>query len=100
MATFWVRASIWKKIVLTFNVLFTSLQGYATSMEANNNWHYLLMFIQLFGNIIAFWTEDRNNDGVIDVAQTETEIITKIKTAGPVIDSETEVKQKEEPPTT
>jgi hypothetical protein len=105
-----VRKVFWDNVVLSVQIFLGSFQ--AITMFAKDNhmeglqidpeFNWIAGVIQAALGVIAIWTKDANNDGIIDMAQlpevpTVTEITTRVESTGPAkITVEKDVKLKDE----
>lgn len=87
---FWTRTSFWTKVSVSLNVILTTLQGVLTASEANHKWNYFFLALQLVGNLINLWSEDKNHDDIPDIIQKQV----KVTVTGP--NDETDIKVETE----
>lgn len=71
---FWTRTSFWTKISVSLNVILTTLQGVLTASDANHYWNYFFLALQLMGNLINLWSEDKDHNDVPDIIQKEVRV--------------------------
>ena len=70
----WQRTSFWAKIVIAFNLVATSIQGALEAGNATKFWHWFFIILQLVGNIIAIFNEDKNKNDVPDLLEEDIQI--------------------------
>lgn len=75
----WKRTSFWQKVIITFNLILTSLQGVLLAYGSEHIWNFLSLGGQMLGNIIGLWTEDKNKNDIPDLLEDEV-IVTNITT--------------------
>jgi hypothetical protein len=101
----WQRTSFWAKIVISFNLLTTSIQGALEAGHSEAFWKWFFLGIQLAGNIIAIFNEDKNKNDIPDLLEDEPDVqvtstttTTFKKNETPTSDTETtiEIKPKSE----
>lgn len=95
----WKKTSFWAKVVISFNLIATTIQGSLLASDSAHVWNYVLLVIQFIGNLIALWTEDKNKNDVPDILEDEVVVTstttTVIKKDEPVkSDTETTIETK------
>jgi len=69
----WVRSKIWGKLRDTFAVFGT---GTTIGLEAANvegTWSYVVAGATLGGTLLGIWMSDENNNGLVDIFETDEE---------------------------
>ena len=95
----WRKTSFWAKVVITFNLITTSIQGALEAGHSSEFWKWFFLGIQMIGNIIAIFNEDRNKNDIPDIIEDEVVVTstttTVIKKDEPVkSDTETTIETK------
>jgi hypothetical protein len=71
---FWQRTSFWTKVTISFNIILTALQAVLIASQAEHIWNYISIGGQIFGNLSALWTEDKNKNDKPDIFEDEVEV--------------------------
>lgn len=72
----WQRTSFWQKVIITFNLILTSLQGVLLAYGSEHIWNFTSLGGQLLGNIGGLWTEDKNKNDLPDIFEEEVVVTT------------------------
>lgn len=95
----WQRTSFWQKVIISFNIILTSLQAVLLANNAEHIWNYLSLGGQVLGNLGGLWTEDKNKNDVPDIIEQDFDVVstttTTVKKGEPVkSDTETKIETK------